>query len=153
MSIKKRLCRIPHIFFKSSVAGFSMSFPFRVNLEPWQGQSHVCSALFHFNAHPRCGHRFFDGVKSPTVDSKTLIGSCNVKILLDGEKSSSYSFVLLFMQISEIYLKRAKHYSLFMTIAGLIVAALCICQNKTPTETIATTSKASTNIHHESGVR
>lgn len=38
----------------SSVAGLSISFPSFVNREPWQGQSHVCSALLYL--HPSFGY-------------------------------------------------------------------------------------------------
>ena len=38
---------------ESSVAGLSISSPFSVNREPWQGQSHVCSARLYLRAHPR----------------------------------------------------------------------------------------------------
>ena len=52
-------------YFKSSVAGLLINLPSSVNLDPWQGQSQLCSAEFHFKAQPKWGHRFLLGVKSP----------------------------------------------------------------------------------------
>jgi len=39
--------------FKSLLDGLSINFPFLVNLEPWQGQSQVCSSSFQTKAHPK----------------------------------------------------------------------------------------------------
>ena len=57
-----RKAYIPY-FFKSSVAGFSINLPSSLKRDPWQGQSQVCSVGFHFKAQPKCGQRFFVGVK------------------------------------------------------------------------------------------
>ncbi len=84
----------PRYFFRSPVAGLSISPPASVNLEPWQGQSHVCSAGFHFSAQPRCGQRFVDGVSRLMTDSKAFAASCGRSTVLDGEKSSAYWFFL-----------------------------------------------------------
>ena len=73
----------------SSVAGLSISFPSSVNLEPWQGQSHVCSALLYLSAQPKCGQRGVDGVKRLIVVSKRFRASCGLNMLRDGEKTSA----------------------------------------------------------------
>jgi hypothetical protein len=39
-------------FLIGFLAGPSTTSPFIENLEPWQGQSHVRSPLFHSNSHP-----------------------------------------------------------------------------------------------------
>lgn len=62
--------------------------------EPWQGQSHVCSARLYLRAHPRCGHRGAVGVRIPTVDSKALIASCGRKTVRDGSKTAAYGLFL-----------------------------------------------------------
>src|ERR1051325_3521011 len=38
------------------VAGPSITDPSTAKREPWHGQSHVVSALFHATMHPRCVH-------------------------------------------------------------------------------------------------
>ena len=40
-----------------------MSSPFSVNLEPWQGQSQLCSVGFHFKEHPKWEQRFVVGIQ------------------------------------------------------------------------------------------
>ena len=78
--------------FASPVAGLSINLPFSSNLEPWHGQSQVCSALFHFKAHPRCGHLLGVGINKFKVASIPFITSWGFKILRCGENTSTYSF-------------------------------------------------------------
>lgn len=80
--------------FISPFAGLSSTFPSFVKREPWHGQSHECSAGFHFRAQPRCGHRFDDGVIRFAAASKALVKSLGFKILLDGENTLSISLFL-----------------------------------------------------------
>ena len=81
-----------HLFiFMFPVDGFSSKIPSLENLEPWHGQSHECSALFHFNAQPKCGQRFVDGVTRFTVASKAFTASWCVIMLRDGLKTSAQS--------------------------------------------------------------
>ena len=70
-----------------SVAGFSISFPFSVKREPWQGQSHECSTRLYFKAQPRCGQRGTVGVNKPIIVSNAFMANWGCIILLDGEKS------------------------------------------------------------------
>ncbi len=44
-----------------------------------------------------------------------------------------------------------KDYSLFITSAGFMFTALCICQRMVPIEIRAMIIPAKTNIHHEMG--
>ena len=44
-------------------------------------------------------------------------------------------------------------YSLFIIVAGLIFAALCTCQKRTPAEMAAIMTNANKNIHPDNGVR
>jgi len=61
--------------FASFCAGLFMTWPFVSNLDPWQGQSQVCSGSFHFRAHPKCEHRFVVGTIKFFADSKLFINS------------------------------------------------------------------------------
>ena len=75
--------------FKSSVAGLSIREPFSVKREPWQGQSHVCSDAFHFNAQPMWGHRFFEKDRRLAAASTALTASCGRSMVLEGEKTGA----------------------------------------------------------------
>lgn len=57
--------------------------------EPWQGQSHVCSCGFHFNAQPRWGQRLAEGVRRLTTASKPLTTNWGRRIVLEGENTSA----------------------------------------------------------------
>ena len=75
------------IFSDSPVAGLSINLPSSVKREPWQGQSHVCSCGFHFNAQPRWGQRLAEGVRRLTTASKPLTANWGRRIVLEGGKT------------------------------------------------------------------
>ncbi len=58
------------------IAGLFITLPSAVNLEPWQLQSHECSCLLYFSAHPKCVHRGVIGFNNPRIDSPEFINNC-----------------------------------------------------------------------------
>ena len=50
--------------YRSPFAGLFSTLPSLEKREPWHGQSHECSAVFHFSAHPICGQTLLDGVSN-----------------------------------------------------------------------------------------
>lgn len=76
----------------SLLAGLFKTSPFSLNLEPWQAQSQLCYASFHFSAQPRCEHLFGVMLSKLVTVSNPLINNCGLKILREGVKTLSNSF-------------------------------------------------------------
>ena len=93
---KRKQCPYGALFLpgKSPVAGLSSSVPSAVKREPWQGQSHECSARFHFNAQPKWGHTFSECVSQFTTASEPFTSSLGLRMLREGSNTSAQSFVL-----------------------------------------------------------
>ena len=77
-------------FFMLPVAGLSISSPWSVNREPWQGQSHDRSWLFHFRAQPIWGQRGAVGHRREIIASAAFRASCGCSTLRLGSKSPPY---------------------------------------------------------------
>ena len=77
---------------KSPVAGLSIRCPSPSKREPWQGQSHECSVLFHLSAHPIWGQRGVEIVRRFTAAPRALTANCGLSMLLEGEYTAAYGF-------------------------------------------------------------